>query len=74
MLTPRVLSQIEAALMHQELKSTPNILGYTVSELMRFQNVIVAEVDGSFAGVCISKDLLFGWTDIAILYILPDLE
>lgn len=27
--------------------------------------------DPTFAGACISKDLLFGWTDIAMLYVLP---
>ncbi len=72
MLTLRALSQTEAVLLHDELKTTPNILGYTIPELMRFQNVIVAEVDARFAGVCISKDLLFNWTDIAVLYILPE--
>jgi GNAT superfamily N-acetyltransferase len=24
------------------------------------------------AGVCVCKDLLFGWTDIAVLYVLPE--
>lgn len=58
--------------MHEELKTTPNILGYTVREILRFRDVLIAEVEGSFAGVCVSKDLLFGWTDIAVLYVLPD--
>jgi ribosomal protein S18 acetylase RimI-like enzyme len=71
MLTHRTLTQAEAALLHEELKTTPNILGYTVKELTRFPDVFVAEVEGAFAGACISKDLWFGWTDIAVLYVLP---
>lgn len=71
MLKHQVLTQAEAGLLHEELKSTPNILGYTVGELNRFTDVFVAEQDGNFAGACISKDLLFGWTDIAVLYVLP---
>jgi GNAT superfamily N-acetyltransferase len=65
------LTREEAALLHEELKTTPNILGYTVREIMRFRDVTVSEEDGRLAGVCVCKDLLFGWTDIAVLYVLP---
>lgn len=71
MLIHRKLTGAEALLLHEELKTTPNIIGYTVEELSRFPDVFVAEVDGEFAGACLSKDLLFGWTDIAVLYVLP---
>src|SRR5690348_2059765 len=67
----RKLTEAEAILLHEELKTTPNIFGYTVKELNRFTDVFVAEVEGEFAGACISKDLSFGWTDIAVLYVLP---
>lgn len=71
-LVHRTLTRAEAACLHEELKSTANILGYTIKELLRFSDVLVAEAEnGTFAGACISKDLLFGWTDIAVLYILP---
>jgi GNAT superfamily N-acetyltransferase len=71
-LTHRPLTPDEARLIHEELKTTANIFGYTVPELLRFQDVFVAVgADGRLAGVCISKDLLFGWTDIAALYVLP---
>jgi len=72
MLTHRALTAEEAACLHRELKTTPNILGYTVREIVGFEDVFVAECDGEFGGVCISKDLLFSWTDIAVLYVLPD--
>jgi GNAT superfamily N-acetyltransferase len=75
----RRLTLPEAVHLHEELKTTPNILGYTVQELLKFPHVWVAEVAGEgssgdsvIAGACISKDLLFGWTDIAMLYVLPD--
>jgi GNAT superfamily N-acetyltransferase len=71
MLSQRRLTASEAAILHEELKTTPNILGYTPGELTRFSQVVVAEVDGCFAGACLSKDLRFGWTDIAVLYVLP---
>jgi GNAT superfamily N-acetyltransferase len=71
-LTHRRLSRGEATALHEDLKSTPNILGYTASELLRFQDVLVASAaDGAFAGACINKDLAFGWTDIAVVYVLP---
>lgn len=71
MLTHRKLTPPEAANLHEELKTTPNILGYTVKELTGFSEVLVAEEEGQLAGVCISKDLRFGWTDIAVLYVIP---
>lgn len=71
MLIQRKLTHAEASVLHEELKTTPNILGYVPGELLRFTEVFVAEVEGNFAGVCLSKDLAFGWTDIAVLYILP---
>ncbi len=71
-ITPRWLTSREANQLETELKSTPNILGYTAGELQHFPNVLVAETpSGEFAGACISKDLLFNWTDIAMLYVLP---
>ena len=67
----RSLTLQEAQILHEELKTTPNILGYTVSELLGFQEALIAEEAGAFAGVCLSKDLRSGWTDIAALYVLP---
>lgn len=77
-LSNRRLTPVEAVLLHEELKTTPNILGYTVSELLAFKKVLIAEGigvgegGGSLTGVCISKDLRFEWTELAVLYVLPD--
>ncbi len=68
----RTLTPEEAGVLHEELKTTPNILGYTVPELLRFREVVVAhDAEGIFAGACLSKDLAFGWTDVAVLYVFP---
>ena len=70
-ITHRPLTPAEALRLHQELKTTPNILGYTVRELERLTDVQVAEVEGDFAGACWNVDLAQGWTEIAALYVLP---
>ena len=72
----RPLTHAEAVRLHQALKETPNILGYTVRELMRFSDVSVAELENDneekFAGACFSVDLRQGWTEIAALCVLPE--
>ncbi len=72
-LTARPLNAAEAEVLHCELKTTANILGYLPGELTRFSECFVAtETEtGSFAGACLCKDLLGNWTDIAVLYVLP---
>ncbi len=71
----RPLTVDEATVLHHELKTTPNILGYSVHELTDFGTGIVAVADtdtgAAFAGVCLCKDLLWNWSDIAVLYVLP---
>jgi GNAT superfamily N-acetyltransferase len=69
---PRPLTHAEAARLHRELRTTPNILGYTVAELRRWQNVLVQEIAGASAGVCLSVDLADGWTEVSVLYVLPE--
>lgn len=61
----------EARLAHAALRDTPNILGYTVPELLRLSDVFVAEADGVFAGLCFSVDVAQNWTEIAALFVLP---
>ena len=68
----RPLTHAEAVRLHQALKDTPNILGYTVRELTGFLDVYAAEVDREFAGACFSVDLRQGWTEIAALCVLPE--
>lgn len=70
-ITHRPLTLEEARLLHHELKGTPNIIGYTIGELRAKRDVFVAEVDGAFAGLFFSVDLPFGWTELAVLYVLP---
>jgi len=65
----RQLTEDEASTIHLELRNTPNILGYTRRELRRLVDVHVAMVDGEFAGATWSKDLKFGWTEIAVIFV-----
>ena len=60
--------------MHEALKETPNILGYTVLELLRLSYVYVAEADGTFAGLCFSVDMGRKWTEIAVVFVLPEFQ
>ena len=71
-LVHRPLTRAEAVHVHDALKETPNILGYTVRELLRLSDVWIAEVVGVFAGVCFSMDLAQNWTEIAALLVLPE--
>jgi len=70
----RRLTLSEATRLHHALKETPNILGYTVRELLRLSDVFVAETDTGLAGVCFSVDMARNWTEIAVLFVLPEFE
>ena len=70
-LMQRSLTPAEAQCVHQELKSTPNILGYTKRELLRLRDVWVVTSEGRLAGVCASVNLPAQWTEIMFLYVLP---
>jgi len=71
----RPLTRSEAVQVHKDLKETPNILGYTVRELLGLTDVFVAEADGgAFAGVCFSVDMAQSWTEIAAVFVFPAFE
>ncbi len=67
----RRLTPAEAARLHRELRTTPNILGYTAAELRRWPDALVQEAGGAWAGVCLCVDLAGGWTEVSALYVLP---
>ncbi len=67
----RPLTLPEAQRLHEALRETPNILGYTVRELLGLSDVFAAQEDGKFAGVCFSVDMAQNWTEIAVLFVLP---
>ncbi len=72
-LTHRPLTPAEAQCVCAALRATPNILGYTASELTRLSDVFVAEAEGgAFAGLCFSVNLAGNWTEIAALLVLPE--
>ena len=68
----RSLTRDEAETLHALIRLTPNILGYRTAELMGFNDVWIAEWEGTFAGACLLVDLPLGWTEIAVLYVLEE--
>ncbi|HEY1074175.1 MAG TPA: GNAT family N-acetyltransferase [Patescibacteria group bacterium] len=70
--THRALHKKEASLVSKKLRETPYITGYMPDELVCLDNSNIAEVDGRFAGVCITKDISSRWSEIAMMYVLPE--
>lgn len=58
--------------MVQAIRETPNITGYSQVEWLSFSDVLVAEVDGVFAGVAASKDIGKYWTYLAVIFVFPE--
>lgn len=72
-ITKRNISLPEAELLIEKIKSTPNIVGYTVAEWSNCGRVIVAEDDrGQLLGACLNYDFAKNWTKIAALYVLEE--
>lgn len=67
----RPLTDQEIDLVFKEIKTTPNITGYTKNEWKGFQDIFVAEKDGKLIGLSLLKVLDEDWSELAALYILP---
>lgn len=70
-ITKRPLTDQEIDLIYHELKSTPNITGYTRSEWKAFKNVFVATRQGILIGISLTKMIDEQWDELAVLYVLP---
>ncbi len=69
----RQISEAEAKLLIQEIKKTPYIMGYTLKEWLKAQNIMVAEDEnGNLVGVCLNYDLNQKWHKIAALFVLEE--
>ena len=66
----RSLSEKEIELLIKEVKTTPNIIGYTKREWSKFKNIWVAETENELVGVLVAINLPYNWIDIAVLYVL----
>lgn len=52
-----------------EIKTTPNISGYTKKEWERFKDVWIAEAEGKAVGVVVNKNFSKDWAETPILYV-----
>jgi GNAT superfamily N-acetyltransferase len=69
----RQLTDNEARLVVKEIKSTPYIVGYSLSEWIKSENILVAEDEiGNLLGVCLIYDFHKDWCKIAALFVLND--
>lgn len=54
-ITKRNITAEEADILIGAVKQTPNITGYSYDEWLNFKDVLIAELDGKLAGVCVMK-------------------
>ena len=69
----RKVNQLEAKKMIDKIKTTPNIVGYTIKEWLNCEHIIVAEDEGGqLLGACLNYDFAESWTKIAALYVFEE--
>ncbi len=69
----RKVNESEAKLLVHLIKSTPNIIGYTLKEWLDAEYVFVAEDEhGLLLGACFNYDIDRDWNKIAALYVLEE--
>lgn len=69
----RKITRTEAELLIEQIKLTPNIIGYCLSEWLEAENIVVAEDDkGNLVGACLNYDFSKDWSKIAALFVLEE--
>jgi predicted GNAT family acetyltransferase len=69
----RRIHVLEAELLVEKIKFTPNIIGYTIEEWLDSEHVFIAEdQQGQLLGACLNYDIARDWTKIAALYVLDE--
>ncbi|MBE9007409.1 GNAT family N-acetyltransferase [Fortiea sp. LEGE XX443] len=72
-ISKRKVTKPEARLLVRQIKLTPNIMGYSLTEWMTAEHIMVAEDEnGSFVGACLSYDFHEDWNKIAALFVLKE--
>lgn len=66
----RRLSTAEVEYFINEIKTTPNITGYTKKEWNNFNNIWVAEVNHEIVGIVVNTNLLKSWVETSIVYVI----
>ena len=72
-ISKRTVTKAEAELLVRQIKLTPNIMGYSLTEWMSAEYIIVAEDDnGNMVGVCLNYDFHPNWNKIAALFVIEE--
>ncbi|MBD2456657.1 GNAT family N-acetyltransferase [Nostoc sp. FACHB-87] len=72
-ISKRKVTKSEAELLVRQIKLTPNIIGYSLTEWMAAENIIVAEdEEGKMLGVCLNYDIDKDWYKIAALFVFEE--
>jgi GNAT superfamily N-acetyltransferase len=72
-ITKRRVDQPEAKILVDQIKHTPNIIGYTLKEWMNSEHMFIAENEhGQILGACLNYDFAQNWTKIAALYVFEE--
>ena len=67
--TKRKITLLEAKLMVEHVKLTPNIVGYTAQEWMDSEHTVVAQTGSTLIGACLSYNFHQKWRKVAALII-----
>ncbi len=71
--TKRSITTKEAHILVEQIKRTPNITGYSFSEWLNFESVLVAEDNNqNMLGVCLYYDFGLDFTFISVLFVLEE--
>lgn len=69
----RKVTQSEAELLVNAIKLTPNIMGYSYTEWLSAEHIIVAEDEnGKMLGACLNYDFHEHWSKIAALFVFEE--
>ncbi|NEO03845.1 MAG: GNAT family N-acetyltransferase [Moorea sp. SIO3I7] len=69
----RKVSKSEAELLVKAIKSTPNIIGYSLKEWLEAEHVIVSENEkGNLLGACLNYDINRDWYKIGALFVFKE--
>ncbi|QLE59562.1 GNAT family N-acetyltransferase [Nostoc sp. TCL26-01] len=69
----RKVTKAEAELLVSQIKLTPNIMGYSLREWLKAENIMVAEdEDGKLVGACLNYDFQEDWQKIAALIVFEE--
>jgi GNAT superfamily N-acetyltransferase len=72
-ISKRKVTKAEAELLVRQIKLTPNIMGYSLTEWMSAEYISVAEDEnGKMLGVCLNYDFHANWHKIAALFVMEE--